>query len=77
MYHLEGLPPACLLHGVDDELSPFSQSVQLADEMQRRGLAYEFYAYEGRKHYFSTRADDATTCAIALLPNMAQPLAWC
>jgi dipeptidyl aminopeptidase/acylaminoacyl peptidase len=61
MYHLEGLPPACLLHGVDDELVPFSQSVQLAAEMERRGLAYEFYAYEGLKHYFSTRADDVTT----------------
>jgi dipeptidyl aminopeptidase/acylaminoacyl peptidase len=61
MYHLEGLPPACLLHGVDDELSPFSQSVELAEEMERRGLAYEFYAYEGLKHYFSTRADDVTT----------------
>jgi dipeptidyl aminopeptidase/acylaminoacyl peptidase len=61
MYHLEGLPPACLLHGVVDELSPFSQSVRLAEEMERRGLPHEFYAYEGLKHYFSTRADDATT----------------
>lgn len=62
MPHLPNLPPACLLHRVDDELSPFSQSVQLADEMERRGLAYEFHAYEGLRHYYSTRADDATTC---------------
>ncbi len=61
IYHLEGLPPLCLLHGVDDELSPFSQSVQLADALERRGLPYEFYAYEGLKHYFSTSAEDATT----------------
>jgi hypothetical protein len=61
LYHMEGLPPACLLHGVDDELSPFSQSVGLAEAMERQGLAYEFYAYEGLKHYFSTRADDLTT----------------
>ena len=61
IFHLEKLPAACLLHGVDDELSPFSQSVELAEEMERQGLAYEFYAYEGLKHYFSTRADDATT----------------
>jgi len=39
----------------------FSQSVQLAEEMERRGLPHEFYAYEGLKHYFSTQADDVTT----------------
>jgi hypothetical protein len=61
MYHLEGLPPVCLLHGVDDELSPFSQSVQLAEELERRGHPHEFYAYEGLKHYFSTSAENTTT----------------
>jgi pimeloyl-ACP methyl ester carboxylesterase len=61
IFHLEGLPPVCLLHGVDDELSPFSQSVQLAEELKRRGMPYEFYAYEGLSHYFSTSADNETT----------------
>jgi dipeptidyl aminopeptidase/acylaminoacyl peptidase len=61
MYHLEGLPPVCLLHGIDDELSPFSQSVQLAEEPERRGLPYEFHSYEGLPHYFSTSADNETT----------------
>jgi fermentation-respiration switch protein FrsA (DUF1100 family) len=61
MYHLESLPPACLLHGRDDELVPFSQSVQLAEALERQGMPYEFYSYEGLKHYFSTSADDATT----------------
>jgi hypothetical protein len=66
IYHLDGLPPLCLLHGTDDELAPFSQSVELADELDRRGrlgdgIAYEFYSYEGLKHYFSTSADNATT----------------
>ncbi len=61
LFHLEGLPPLCLLHGVDDELAPFSQSVQLASELERRGLPHEFYSYEGLKHYFSTSADNATT----------------
>jgi dipeptidyl aminopeptidase/acylaminoacyl peptidase len=61
IFHLEGLPPVCLLHGVDDELSPFSQSVELAEELERHGMPYEFYSYEGLKHYFSTSADNATT----------------
>lgn len=61
MYHLEGLPPLCILHGIDDELVPFNQSVMLAEELEQRGMAYEFYSYEGLKHYFSTSADNATT----------------
>jgi dipeptidyl aminopeptidase/acylaminoacyl peptidase len=61
IFHLEGLPPLCLLHGKDDELSPFSQSVELDQELSRRGMSHEFYSYEGLKHYFSTNADNATT----------------
>jgi hypothetical protein len=61
MYHLEGLPPLCLLHGVDDELVPLSQSVQLAKELEHRGMPYEFYSYEGLSHYFVTSADNETT----------------
>ncbi|MEJ2737361.1 MAG: prolyl oligopeptidase family serine peptidase [Anaerolineae bacterium] len=61
LYHLKVLPPVCLFHGADNELSPFSQSVQLAEELERRGMPYEFYAYEGLKHYLSTSADNETT----------------
>jgi hypothetical protein len=60
-YHLEGMPPLCLLHGVDDELVPYNQSVMLDQELTRLGMPHEFYSYEGLKHYFSTSADDATT----------------
>jgi hypothetical protein len=61
LFHLEGMPPLCLLHGVDDELVPFNQSVMLDQELTRRGMPHEFHSYEGLKHYFSTSADDATT----------------
>jgi len=61
MYHLEDLPPLCILHGVDDELVPFNQSVMLAEALERQGMPHEFYSYEGLQHYFSTSADDATT----------------
>jgi len=60
-YHLEGLPPLCLLHGTTDELLPFEQSVSLAEELTRRGVPHSFHSYEGLEHYFSTSADDATT----------------
>jgi hypothetical protein len=61
IHHLEGMPPFCLLHGIEDELSPFSQSVRLANELERVGHPHRFYSYEGLKHYFSTSADNATT----------------
>ena len=54
LYHLEGLPPACLLHGRDDELVPFNQSILLSAEMTVRGMPHESYAYDGLQHYFST-----------------------
>jgi fermentation-respiration switch protein FrsA (DUF1100 family) len=61
IFRLAGLPPLCLLHGKDDELVPFQQSVELDAELTRRGMPHEFYAYEGLSHYFSTSADSATT----------------
>jgi hypothetical protein len=61
LYHLDGFPPVCLLHGVDDELVPYSQGVQLAGELARRDHLHEFHSYEGLSHYFSTEADNATT----------------
>ena len=60
-YHLEGLPPLCLLHGTTDELLPFEQSVSLDEELTRRGVPHNFHSYEGLEHYFSTSAEDATT----------------
>lgn len=61
MYHLKGQPPLCLLHGKDDELVPYNQSVMLDAELTRRGMPHEFHSYEGLSHYFSTSADSATT----------------
>lgn len=61
IFHQEGLPSVCLLHGIDDELSPFSQSVQLAEELERHWHPHKFYSSEGLSHY-STSADNATTC---------------
>ena len=60
--HLEGLPPLCLLHGNADELSPFSQTFELAEALEHRGHPHEFYGYEGLSHYFVQTADSDTTC---------------
>jgi hypothetical protein len=67
IFHLEGLPPPLPpprsggLHWRDNELVPFEQSVQLAEELTRRGHPHEFYTHDGLKHYLSTSADNATT----------------
>jgi hypothetical protein len=47
MYNLEDLPPMCLLHGNVAELSPFLQRVELAEELDNRGLPYRFAAARG------------------------------
>ena len=78
MYHLDGLPPMCLLHGLDDELVPFSQGVLLDRTLTDRQHPHEFHSYEGLSHYFSTSADNVTTqqmwqdalsCVRATLPG--------
>ncbi|HNS50872.1 MAG TPA: carboxypeptidase regulatory-like domain-containing protein [Anaerolineae bacterium] len=60
-YHLQDLPPLCLLHGTTDELLPFEQSALLDQVLTRRGLEHRTFFYEGLTHYFSTSAEDATT----------------
>jgi hypothetical protein len=40
--------------------------VELAEELERRGMqgdgiAFEFYGYDGLSHYFAQTADHATT----------------
>jgi dipeptidyl aminopeptidase/acylaminoacyl peptidase len=57
----KGCHRSAFLHGKDDELVPYNQSVMLDQELTRLGMPHEFYSYEGLKHYFSTSADDATT----------------
>lgn len=61
MYHMDGLPSMCLLHGLDDELVPFSQGVLLDRTLTDRQHPHEFHSYEGLSHYFSTSADNVTT----------------
>jgi hypothetical protein len=61
VFHTEGLPPLCLLHGRDDELVPYSQGTLLDEVLTERGLPHRFYSYDGLSHYFSTSADNATT----------------
>jgi len=48
-----------LPHGKNDEPVPFNRGVLLDQELTPRGMTHEFYAYE--KHYFSARANSATT----------------
>jgi dipeptidyl aminopeptidase/acylaminoacyl peptidase len=51
-YHLEGLPPLCLIHGTADEFVSHSQSELLAGELAARGMPYELHLVPGLVHYF-------------------------
>jgi len=59
-----------------DELPPFEQSVQLAEELDRRGHPHEFYSYEGLSHYFSTSTDNATRNRCGKIPWIACTDGW-
>lgn len=52
-YHLEGLPPLCLIHGTADSFVPHSQSELLAGELAARGRPYELHLVPGLAHYFT------------------------
>ena len=52
-YHLEGLPPLCLIHGTADGFVPHSQSELLAGELAARGMPYELHLVPGLAHYFT------------------------
>ncbi len=54
-YHLDGLPPLCLIHGEADEFVPHSQSELLAKELAARDMTCELHLVPGLAHYFTTR----------------------
>ena len=55
-YPANGLPSLYLPSGLEDGLSLSSLSVQMAEDLDRRGDEYEFCFYCGLKHRFSTSA---------------------
>jgi pimeloyl-ACP methyl ester carboxylesterase len=56
-YHLRpDLPPLLLMHSRNDEIVPFQQSEILARELDRLGVEYEAYFFDGLPHYLL--ADD-------------------
>jgi dipeptidyl aminopeptidase/acylaminoacyl peptidase len=52
-YHLEGLPPLCLIHGTADGFVSHSQSELLAGELAARGVPCELHLVPGLAHYFT------------------------
>ncbi|MDY7039272.1 MAG: carboxypeptidase regulatory-like domain-containing protein [Chloroflexota bacterium] len=52
-YHLDGLPPLCLIHGTADGFVPHRQSELLAEELEAREMSYELHLVPGLAHYFA------------------------
>lgn len=44
------MPPVFLAHGTKDRVVPFSQADLLANEMEKNGCEYEFYALRNADH---------------------------
>ena len=45
------IPPTCIVHGDKDQIVPFRTSENLADELKRLGVYYEFHVFQGAPHY--------------------------
>ncbi|MBC7248673.1 MAG: carboxypeptidase regulatory-like domain-containing protein [Anaerolineae bacterium] len=52
-YHLEGLPPLCLIHGLADDFVSYSHSELLAEELAARGIPHQLHLVPGLAHYFT------------------------
>jgi acetyl esterase/lipase len=50
-------PPFLLMHGVDDQVVPFEQSVTMAEALRARGVRADLYPVEGADHCFEGHPD--------------------
>jgi len=48
--------PILLIHGKDDTIVPFKQSLMMADALKDAGKPYEFVQLEGEDHWLSQSA---------------------
>jgi acetyl esterase/lipase len=63
VFHVQGLPPLCLVHGTGDWVVPYNQSERFAAALERAGQEYELYIYE-TGHYPGIYEPDAATEAM-------------
>jgi acetyl esterase/lipase len=61
-YVRKGLPPVKSVHGTEDPLVPYEQSVRLTRELREKGVTAELISIPGGKHGF----DDQTWNAVIL-----------
>jgi pimeloyl-ACP methyl ester carboxylesterase len=72
-YHVRpDLPPMLLMHSRDDEIVPFQQSQILAEELDRLGVEYDAYFFDGLPHYlladdYSAKLDELYTLTLDFL----------
>jgi hypothetical protein len=72
-YHLRpDLPPLLLMHSRTDEIVPFQQSEILAAELDRLGVEYDAYFFDGLPHYlladeYSAKLDELYTLTLEFL----------
>jgi hypothetical protein len=63
VFHVEGLPPLCLVHGTGDVVVPYNQSERFGAVLARAGQPYELHIYE-TGHYPGIYEPDAATEAM-------------
>jgi dipeptidyl aminopeptidase/acylaminoacyl peptidase len=64
-------PPALLLHGDNDTDVPYQQSVNMANELKRVGVEYDFLTMKGYGHGFDGKGMQDAKVAAAFDQVMA------
>ena len=64
VFHTEGLPPLCIIHGTGDAVIPHGQSERLADILAHEGHPHELHIYRNTGHYPGIHEPDPDTEAM-------------
>jgi hypothetical protein len=77
VFHVQGLPPLCLVHGTGDWVVPYNQSERFAAMLARAGQPFELHIYE-TGHYPGIYEPDAATEAMyqQMVFFLARELDW-
>jgi dipeptidyl aminopeptidase/acylaminoacyl peptidase len=64
VFHIEGLPPLCIIHGTGDAVIPYSQSERFAEVLAEVDHPHELHIYGDTGHYPGIHDPDPDTEAM-------------
>jgi dipeptidyl aminopeptidase/acylaminoacyl peptidase len=59
-----GLPPMCFVHGMADDLVPYTSVKEFVAAMERVGNTCELHIFEGTDHFFRNKPDQVAAMKV-------------